>query len=1286
MNYQRLLSGLEVAAKKSSDALISFISSHPLPAFSYPRNISNRSYDCDILSTAMLPSDVDSHIAVAYTRGDGNCLYNAVSMHLCGDCRYATELRCRAIYEMVANNSCYVSEAAACSYYDEPSFQYVANMTKNFNYSGVLEIMALANILGTCITTHYPDVNKPIRQYYNGKFSPEFRTTRTRQIHIMFTRSGSMRDARVNFWNPNHFALLVPKSALKGSTSWPGQSEKWEEMKASFTSAEDIMRPPQVIDLTESMDTGDECEHNVEFRVANCDTDVSEDHEKDRIDETKDIDAETTPTTSVPTRNMMHSFGIQQKSKNKLAGELLKYARDVLSVTHKPTDPFHIESAREVQFKQQIYFTNINTVQPITRTGWSKYHAVRKNKSFRVIKRTCKGESSAATPCTAQVIYISMENNNGTLIVPKGTHGKSCKYQRDCLKLENHTEDNIEQLMLDGETDVCHFRDIHALGEADGNMRLTIPTSLFPDNKAPENRSWGHLGKYKTKHFPTVISQERKCMGVGCQARLRYFRSKLSALVIIQHVGTHECEKRTKFSVPEQTQHRKRKRTIEPELAVVEPVHKKKCFTLRGTAGKSCSDITDGSSYIYNEALKSVKIVLPETVQRDRTKFSGPEQAKHKKRKRTTEPEPDLLEPVYKKKCFPRCETTGNSYSDITDGSSDVHNKALKRVKIVLPETVQGDLPISETENGCSDTAVVSDLNAPDIENVSRLGDTSNTAAADIHETENVEDTLDSDKHDVCSSEIGLINVFKGDQEWKGTPVTETEILSIPNSNWGQKQYSSRKKKLYKRKCNGVFKCTNKHCGGVEKRKRKCRHCRSVLKKIECSAAITYQMDDHQNVSYIQHTGSHVCSLSLCPPKNDFQPSLPIASDLPYDIDGDCVHRIATESGNPWESISDGRKWGRYVSISNNDGNTIYQRNCLGRSACHNDDCPFLRKYGRYNTAQFESVSGELLCRECGSTVITTTCKATKTFTLSPVDPGHITITHTGTHICTPAKKVPICEDEITELVRLFPNIKPAVAANTLLKQAVISGSSPNEISKIAASLLDKRKIQQVKDKERKVLFPHGTNINAVYSLRYTLEENGHDEFLIYRIEKDTPMVFTTSKDKLKIACELSGLHKELWTTLSPYAHIDFQPSRVNGMTVLGLQCYHPNLKQTVPLFKLYAPNELATVVEYGLNTFNAAVRDYSLGACERFNPLGWMCDEAGAIIKSLENVYGSEIHTKLVTCQAHYKQSIDRRKNRYAVRLIAQNMLKLPMIWKELLPPRLIIMLSRKCWRLPLV
>ena len=81
-------------------------------------------------------------------------------------------------------------------------------------------------------------------------------------------------------------------------------------------------------------------------------------------------------------------------------------------------------------------------------------------------------------------------------------------------------------------------------------------------------------------------------------------------------------------------------------------------------------------------------------------------------------------------------------------------------------------------------------------------------------------------------------------------------------------------------------------------------------------------------------------------------------------------------------------------------------------------------------------------------------------------------------------------------------------------------------------------------------------------------------------------MVLTTSKEKLQIACDLTN-KSEIWTTLSPYAHIDFQPSRVCRMNVLGVNCYHPNLKEVVCLFKLYGEVETTSVVEHGLRTFN---------------------------------------------------------------------------------------------------
>ena len=493
-----------------------------------------------------------------------------------------------------------------------------------------------------------------------------------------------------------------------------------------------------------------------------------------------------------------------------------------------------------------------------------------------------------------------------------------------------------------------------------------------------------------------------------------------------------------------------------------------------------------------------------------------------------------------------------------------------------------------------------------------------------------------------------LTTLFDGENEWKGSGISELDLLRNPQSNWGNKVYSSRKDNKFKRKCKGVYKCKSRTCQGIEKRKRKCRFCRSDMELIACKATIIYQLVN-SDIKYIKHSGKHTCTNDTSVLNDEADSSSDaIVNKLPYDIDGDVVYTINTNDNDRWAAISDGRKWGRYISIKNSQGNNVYQRKCISRTACMSDDCPFYRRNGSYNTAQFENKNNEIKCRECGVQPQTTPCRAKKTIIVSPEHTEKIVVRHEGHHICTPVKSFEVCSQEIEQLTRLFPNVKPAVVSNSILKHAVMNNAKPEEMSEVARSLIDKTKVQKVKDSVKRGLFPHGTNVDAVVDLKNKMEESDHDNFLIYKIEKNSNMVFTTSKEKLKIACEMSGIGNEIWPTYSPYAHIDFQPSRVCGMSVLGVQCYHPNLKQTVPLFKLYAPNELAPVVEYGLTTFNEAVREFSHNACKEFNPGGWMADEAGAILKSLEIVYGHDIHSKLVTCQAHYKFSVERRKKTF--------------------------------------
>ena len=217
-NYISLLKGMATTAKESAESLQSHIMCNPLPPFHYPKGKANAKLDCDIMSTCMMPADMPQNLVAAYTIGDGNCLYNSLSMHLMGDCSRSTELRCRVAYELVLQNDLYMDISKSCLYYDQPSIEYISSVATLGTFSGILEVMAAANVMGLDIVCHYPDVNQRIRPYFNTTFKAEFRRPYKPPIHLMFTRAGSMRDSRVSYWNPNHFTIIVPRNAVKGNT------------------------------------------------------------------------------------------------------------------------------------------------------------------------------------------------------------------------------------------------------------------------------------------------------------------------------------------------------------------------------------------------------------------------------------------------------------------------------------------------------------------------------------------------------------------------------------------------------------------------------------------------------------------------------------------------------------------------------------------------------------------------------------------------------------------------------------------------------------------------------------------------------------------------------------------------------------------------------------------------------------------------------------------------------------------------------------------------------------
>ena len=426
--YKQVLLQLQKNAK-SLESLETYVTRKPLPALHLQTSRTKAQFQCDILSTCMLPDTLNGTHAAVYTPGDGNCLYNALSLHLVGDISMSSELRCRIAYEIIANNDYYDALSQSCQFYDPPTLKYIHGVCCDMNFSGILEIAAASNVLGVQIKSIYPEVNHGIRPYYHRDFQPEFYTPGMKTVNIMFTRFGGMHDPKSRFWAPNHFSYVVLANRCRGKTTWPGQRDKWIEVKNGIEQIQDNLSvtEPQIIDLT----------------------DIDYPSQKVKLDHT------TKPHVkiSAPT-NAQHA---------------IDFAREALNVQLKD-DVIETDPSSILKRETKNVYVGYYTLKPIGK-GWSKYQKRRKADNYNpydVYYRKCQGACYCENcntrvdapfkkccsggikhqkcPCT--LVYIQRKDIPGTLIVTTGEHITTCNTSNSIKITDPKCYDGIIDLKM----------------------------------------------------------------------------------------------------------------------------------------------------------------------------------------------------------------------------------------------------------------------------------------------------------------------------------------------------------------------------------------------------------------------------------------------------------------------------------------------------------------------------------------------------------------------------------------------------------------------------------------------------------------------------------------------------------------------------------------------------------------------------------------------------------------------------------------------------------------------
>ena len=149
------------------------------------------------------------------TSPDGNCLFNSLSVALCGNESLASELRVRTCIEMVENEQSYL-ELHKYDRFELVEDSYARSCLgcgTNCHSVGIYSIHAAATVIGVPIRTIFPPVNgliDPCPSILSKVLCPLGKKSSKSPVYVMWT-STYRTSAEGGTWNPNHFVPLLQR-------------------------------------------------------------------------------------------------------------------------------------------------------------------------------------------------------------------------------------------------------------------------------------------------------------------------------------------------------------------------------------------------------------------------------------------------------------------------------------------------------------------------------------------------------------------------------------------------------------------------------------------------------------------------------------------------------------------------------------------------------------------------------------------------------------------------------------------------------------------------------------------------------------------------------------------------------------------------------------------------------------------------------------------------------------------------------------------------------------------
>ena len=414
----------------------------------------------------------------------------------------------------------------------------------------------------------------------------------------------------------------------------------------------------------------------------------------------------------------------------------------------------------------------------------------------------------------------------------------------------------------------------------------------------------------------------------------------------------------------------------------------------------------------------------------------------------------------------------------------------------------------------------------------------------------------------------------------------------------------------------------------------------------------------HQGVPFPFHFFDHVTSEEV--------------DKLPSDLDGLKKYKIKGNACNFMEKARDRRHF--QMSKSSIAARGVIRRvgKCRGSYKCINSDCSFVSTQNRHNTSKFNNFAGLKICHSCGKFAHKSVCNARKLIDFDENE-GIVYVYHIGVHTCNMKPDNHKFDEIIRKEVENNKNLGPKKLKLKLMKEQVDKGKF-SEAKEVAEVFADSRRVKLIRQsilRGEDDLLPN--SMEAVAEVKKGSDTT--DTFHIYKINSmamnNLPdYVFKTSRVMLVIALMMDqdGPRNSLQEEL---CFFDGAHSRVNNFVALAAWVLHPSMRMLFRLASMEVRSESHTTVEIFWGLFNECLQQVKKEVHKqkevdkeyKFNPKGWMVDEAGSNFKGMETVFGEEAALyKMKTCQWHFlhqAQSKASRTNEYEEEVleICQNM-----------------------------